>query len=166
MQLYLLRHAKSSWDNPHQGDFDRPLNSRGKKAAPFMGQVMKERNICPDKILCSPAKRTRETLSLLLEASQLDCPVDYVDGIYEASVGELRKILRKQKDGPGSILMIGHNPGMEGLFNDLTGDWERFPTACLASISLNIKSWQDIEPRSGKQEWVLTPKGLKADSHS
>lgn len=162
MRLFLLRHAKSSWDDHNQSDFDRPLNERGKKAAPLIGSIIKERSVSPEKILCSPAKRTRETLELLLETSKLDCPIDYIDGIYEASVGELRKILKKVNDDHSSILMIGHNPGMEGLFSDLTGDYERFPTAALASISLNITDWSDLNPGCGESNWVITPKGLKA----
>ncbi len=160
MHLYLLRHAKSSWDDPHLSDFERPLNERGRKAAPLMGRVIKEREIRIDKILCSPATRTKETLTLLAEAAELKTSPEFVDGIYEASVGELRKILRKQKNRYTSILMIGHNPGMESLQEDLTGEWERFPTACLACVSLDIDDWHDLDPGCGKLEFVLRPKSL------
>lgn len=160
MQLYLLRHAKSSWDNPHLADFDRPLNKRGQKAAPLMGSIVEERKVEPNKILCSPAKRTRETLDLFLETAKLESPVEFVDNIYAASTGELRAILKKQDSSDQSILMIGHNPGMESLLENLTGEWERFPTACLASIKLKIDSWKDLERRSGTLEWILRPKNL------
>lgn len=160
MHLYLLRHAKSSWDDPHLSDFERPLNERGKKAAPLMGRVIKERELKIDKILCSPAKRTKETLASLNEAADLKSSIDFVDGIYEASVGQLRKILRGQKNKFESILMIGHNPGMESLQEDLTGQWERFPTACLASINLGIEDWHDLDPGCGSLEFILRPKSL------
>ena len=161
MELFLLRHAKSSWDDPYQRDFDRPLNPRGKNAAPMMGQVIKDKGIKPSKILCSPAQRTRETLELLNQTANLDSSIEFVDGIYEASTGELRKILRNVKQKHESVLMIGHNPGMEGLANDLTGDYERFPTAALASISLNIDAWKDLDPATGVFNWIITPKSLK-----
>ena len=160
MHLYLLRHAKSSWDNPNLGDFDRPLNKRGQKSAPLMGSVLKERKIKPDKILCSPSVRTKETLELVLGTSKLKSPVEFVDGIYDASVGDLRSILRKQETDDQSILMIGHNPGMEGLLDNLTGIWERFPTACLAHIILDLEEWGDLKPGCGKLNWILRPKEL------
>ena len=158
--LYLLRHAKSSWDDTHQKDFDRPLNDRGKKAAPLMGRVIKDRELDIDRIICSPSKRTRETLELLQKEANLKASTDFVDGIYEASVGELRKIVRSQKDKHDAVLLIGHNPGMESLLADLTGEYERFPTACLASIALNISEWRDLDPDCGKMEWILRPRSL------
>lgn len=158
--LYLLRHAKSSWDDPHQKDFDRPLNARGKKAAPLMGRVIKDRELDIDRIICSPSKRTRETLELLQNEAKLKASIDFVDGIYEASVGELRKIVRSQKDKYEAILLIGHNPGMESLLADLTGEFERFPTAALASIKLNITEWRDLDPDCGAMEWILRPRSL------
>ena len=158
--LYLLRHAKSSWDDPHQKDFDRPINARGKKAAPLMGRVIKDRELDIDRIICSPSKRTRETLELLQNEAKLKASIDFVDGIYEASVGELRKIVRSQKDKYEAILLIGHNPGMESLLADLTGEFERFPSAALASIKLNITEWRDLDPDCGAMEWILRTRSL------
>lgn len=160
MHLYLMRHAKSSWDNPDLSDFERPLNQRGQKAAPLIGRVIRERELLPAKILCSPSKRTRETLDLVLSSSGLTSPVDFVDGIYEATVGGLRKILRSTKNKFESVLLIGHNPGMEGLLQDLTGDYEHFPTATLASIDLDIDDWHDLDPGCGVLEFILRPRNL------
>ena len=125
-----------------------------------MGAQVKERKIKPSRILCSPSARTRETLQLFMEASELDSKVDIIDGIYAASVGELRKIIRDQKSKDKVIMMIGHNPGLEGLVDDLTGERERFPTAALASIALDIEDWKDLDRDCGKLEWILRPKEI------
>lgn len=160
LKLYLLRHAKSSWDDMNQADFDRPLNKRGRQAAPVMGSVLKKKGIKPDLILCSPARRTRETLDLVVDAARLKSPVSFEEHIYEASLGELRRLLRGQKEDRQSILLIGHNPGMANLLSDLTGEYEHFPTAALACISLGIESWRDLEPGTGSLDWILRPKEL------
>lgn len=130
--LYLLRHAKSSWDDPSLNDFDRPLNSRGIRAARFIGSFMHERGFVPDLILCSPAVRTRMTSELLLESSAFDAEVIFDDTIYEASLGDLLAVLNDHK--ADKTLVICHNPGIESLIMSLTGSIEPMPTAALAVL--------------------------------
>ncbi len=159
--LFLLRHAKSSWDDLDLSDFDRPLNSRGEKAAPRMGKEMKKRAVKPDLILCSPSKRTKETLSLVAESADLvSTEVSFCDEIYEATVKDLLKVLHKQSKSHKTILMVGHNPGMESLLLDLTGDYEHFSTAALASIDVDLDDWKDLDKGVGKLRWILRPKEL------
>ncbi len=159
--LFLLRHAKSSWDDLDLSDFDRPLNSRGEKAAPRMGKEMKKRAVKPDLILCSPSKRTKETLSLVAESADLvSIEVSFCDEIYEATVKDLLKVLHKQSKSHKTILMVGHNPGMESLLLDLTGDYEHFSTAALASIDVDLDDWKDLNKGVGKLKWILRPKEL------
>lgn len=159
-ELLLLRHAKSSWDDTSLADFDRPLNERGKKAAPLMGKILREKKLKPELILCSPSKRTRQTIKLFLEAAKLEIDVTFEDGIYEASVTKLIKLLQSQKSKTQSILMVGHNPGMAGLLTELTGEIEHFPTAALAKIDLKIENWSDITRGAGELAWILRPKEL------
>ncbi|MBX9695875.1 MAG: histidine phosphatase family protein [Cyanobacteria bacterium] len=160
--LFLLRHAKSSWDDLDLSDFDRPLNNRGEKAAPRIGKEMKKRAVTPDLILCSPSRRTKETLNLVVESAELvSAPVSFCDEIYEASVKDLLRVLHKQNKSHGSILMIGHNPGMESLLLDLTGEFEHFPTAALASIDIEVDSWKDLSRGVGQLKWILRPKELE-----
>lgn len=162
--LSLMRHAKSSWDDLDQADFDRPLNARGQKAAPRIGQEIKKLNLKPDLILCSPSKRTRETLDLLVGSSGLSTPVTFCDSIYEASIRELKALLLRQPDDLAHILIVGHNPGMESLLTDMTGDHEHFPTAALAHMELNVQSWEKLESNKGELKWILRPKELDGDS--
>jgi phosphohistidine phosphatase len=158
--LFLLRHAKSSWDDPGVEDFDRPLNERGRKAAPLMGEVIRKKKVEPDLILCSPAKRARQTARLVLEAAKLDVPVSFENAIYEASSEELIEVLSAQNSAR-SILLIGHNPGLEDLVGELTGRLERFPTAALASIELGIGTWQGITRGAGQLCWIIRPKEIR-----
>lgn len=130
--LFLLRHAKSSWDDISLSDFERPLNSRGTIAARFMGEFMLERGLVPDIVLCSTSKRTRMTLELLIDSSGFESEIVYDDRIYEASVGDLLAVLDDHE--AENILVICHNPGIESLIRHLTGQIEPMPTAALAVL--------------------------------
>lgn len=158
--LFLLRHAKSSWDDDSLDDFDRPLNPRGKKAAPMMGKVLKERDIAPDIVLCSPAKRTKQTLKLVNETAKLKSDVTFDEAIYDASAADLRKLLKKQKNSVKSVLLIGHNPGLEELLEDLTGKYERLPTAALVQVDITADEWSSINNGGNKLAWIVRPKDL------
>ena len=158
--LYLLRHAKSSWDEPGLPDFDRPLNKRGEKAAPLMGKVMRERKVRPDVVLCSPAKRTKQTAKLALKAAKSDLDVVFDERLYLASENQLRKVLSELDDLVEAVLLVGHNPDLEDLLEYLTGDCEGMVTGTLASLTLNIKHWSDSLEGNGKLDWLVKPKDL------
>lgn len=158
--LFLLRHAKSSWEDPDLSDFNRPLNKRGLKAAPKMGAVMRKRKVQPDLILSSPAARAKETTRLISEAAGLTTEVQYEQGIYEASLGRLLKIVSQIDESMNTALLVGHNPGFEELLAALTGESQRMPTAALACIELNIEKWSDVTAGSGKLAWLVKPKDL------
>jgi phosphohistidine phosphatase len=113
-------------------DFDRPLNSRGIKAARFMGEFMLERGLIPDIVLCSGSQRTRMTLELLIDSSGFKPEIVYDDRIYEASVGDLLDVLYDHD--AEAVLVICHNPGIETLIRNLTGKIEPMPTAALAVL--------------------------------
>lgn len=158
--LLLLRHAKSSWDDVSVADFDRTLNKRGKESAPKMGQYFKEQNLNADLVLCSPAKRTKQTADLFLENANIDCKVHFDKRIYEADVAQLLDVLADVEEQHRTVLVIGHNPGMSDLQEFLTGRWEDFPTACLAHVTLSAPIWKEIKPRSGKLDWIARPKEI------
>ena len=144
--LYLLRHAKSSWDDPSLDDFDRPLSGRGRKAAPLVGRFMAEHGWQPDLALVSPAVRARETWQLL--SAELPAPIEtrFEPAIYMAEPEALLSLLR-QTDTPGSVILVGHNPGLEQLAARLAGPGsdpqasarmtEKFPTAALARFDVD-----------------------------
>lgn len=156
--LYVLRHAKSSWDNADLADFDRPLNDRGKKAAPFMGEVMGRRGFVPHVVLSSPAVRAKETANLVKKGAGWDVEIEYEERIYEASPQVLLQVAAAMEDRFGSAMIVGHNPGMEGFVRFLTGKLEPMPTAALAVVDLDITKWEQIDGESGKLRKIIRPK--------
>ena len=139
--LLVLRHAKSSWKHTGFSDHARPLNKRGKKTAPRMGQLIYEEDIVPDVILSSTALRARNTADLVAEASGFEGEVTYLEDFYHAWPSDYIDALRNLSDDIDSVMVVGHNPGMEMLLEQLTGESERFPTAALAIIHLPISFW-------------------------
>jgi len=173
LTLLLLRHAKSSWDTPALSDYDRPLAKRGKKAAPRMGEEVAALGLRPGLILCSSAARAKETLALALPAFGNPAPeVIYDDAIYMATPETLLALLRKLPSDVGKpqrLMVVGHNPGLEELAQMLTGGGdtearalmaEKFPTAALAVLSFDVKSWSEIAPGAGQLCRFLTPARL------
>jgi phosphohistidine phosphatase len=161
--LLLLRHAKSSWDDPALRDFDRPLNERGMKAAPLMGKAMRKRGLRPDLVLSSPAKRAAQTVGLVMKSGHLDCEIRYDERLYAASAPALRDVLSHTEESADEVLLVGHNPGLEELLEDLTGELRKLPTAALARIALGVGKWRDLRNGRGKLDWLVRPKELREE---
>jgi phosphohistidine phosphatase len=161
--LLLLRHAKSSWKDAGLRDFDRPLNKRGLKAARLMGRFMRRQKMKLNLVLSSPAERARQTAALVLEASKLSVELRYDERIYEASVRVLLEVVSQIEEDADLVLLVGHNPGMEGVLEFLTGEVRRMPTAALACISLDVDKWSKVRERTGRCEWLVKPKELSED---
>jgi phosphohistidine phosphatase len=157
-KLFMLRHAKSSWDNHDLADFDRPLNAEGLEAAPFMGNFFYEKQVQPDVIISSPAKRAKQTAILVRESAQFDSKIQYEEKVYEASPLTLVQIISALDDKHESLLLVGHNPGFEGLIKLLTGEALDLPTAGFVTINLQINSWSETTAGSGKLELFTSPK--------
>jgi phosphohistidine phosphatase len=158
--LLLLRHAKSSWDDPQLRDFDRPLAARGKRDAPRIGEALRERGPAPDLIISSPAARARETTEAVIDSANLTPGPVFDESIYGASSGELMRIIRRLPVESSCALLVGHNPGFEDTVSRLTGVQEAMPTAALACIEFPVERWEDVEDEHGKLLWLLTPKQL------
>jgi phosphohistidine phosphatase len=156
--LFVLRHAKSSWENPDWADFERPLNSRGLDAARFIGGLIYERGLQPQIIISSPAKRAKQTAVLVKEIAEVSKPVTFDERIYEASPLALFNLIREFDEKLESVLIVGHNPGFENLVRMLTGEPVAMPTAALARINLNIENWHDLETNSNELEFLIRPK--------
>lgn len=157
-KLYLLRHAKSSWLEPDLSDFERPLNSRGLRAAPFMGTVIASRGLQPDLMLSSPAIRAAETARLVKEAARGIFPLRFDERIYEASPQTLLHVLAELGEDVQTPMIVAHNPGIESLIRLLTGKIESMPTASLAVIDLEVEQWNQVAPGSGRLIEVIRPK--------
>lgn len=169
-QLYLLRHAKSSWDEPGGDDFERPLNGRGRKAARSMGKYLAKMGIRPAMVLCSAARRTRETWEII-EKRLEGVPVSFEEGLYEAAKGDLLDRLHRLDDHLNSVLLIGHNPGLERLAGFLAGSKgeaialerlaEKFPTGTLAVLQSPVRHWAQLGAGTAALTALVRPRDLE-----
>ena len=168
-RLYLLRHAKSSWRDPSLEDFDRALNGRGRRAARTMGEYMRRRGMRPALVLCSAAMRATQTLELVQAALGGDLPAQIDDGLYLAEPGALLSRIQRVDDSLLSVMLIGHNPGIERLAVALSGSGDdearqrmqaKFPTAALAVLAGDQARWRDLRQGGARLEAFIRPKDL------
>jgi phosphohistidine phosphatase len=168
-RLVLLRHAKSSWDDPSLSDHARPLSPRGRRAAPAIAAHLRDLDVFPEVVHCSTSERTRETLRLALE--HLGTPYTEFDAsLYLASAGELLGSVHAIDDAVDTAMLIGHNPGMHALAAGLTGSAatpesldrldRKFPTAAVAVLEFDVRSWRDVDRESGHLIFFVRPRDL------
>lgn len=150
-RVYLLRHAKSSWDDPALSDHDRPLAPRGRKAAALMASHIRDEGIEPELVLCSSAVRARETLERVQPAGE----VEVEDGLYGAGAADLLDRLRRVPDEVESVMLIGHNPAIQ----DLAGVEGKFPTGALATLEFDGE-WRSLRAGCAKLAAFVRPKQL------
>jgi phosphohistidine phosphatase len=146
--LLILRHAKSSWDDPNLADHDRPLAKRGKRDAPKIGQLLREEDLVPDLVISSTAKRAWHTAQAVAEASGYPGQIDLRRELYPGTVPDYIKVLHGLPDEYQCVMIVGHNPGMSELLEALTGENPGLPTAALAQVLLPIKSWIELQETS------------------
>ncbi|WP_116134298.1 histidine phosphatase family protein [Tropicimonas sp. IMCC34043] len=162
LHVLLLRHAKSSWVNPEISDFDRPINKRGKRAAKAIGAWLAKEELNPDRVLSSSARRTRETW----EGMKLPGQPDLRKELYHAGPEEMLAMLQAVTPGAGTILMIGHNPGVAELAHMLVAEqpdhprFDDYPTGALLVAGFDVKTPAEIAPGSGQVVRFLTPHDL------
>lgn len=161
--FYVLRHAKSSWDDSGLPDHDRPLAPRGEKAAARIAARLRSEGIAPALVLCSSALRTRQTLAALLPVLDGNVEISVEDGLYGAGMHEVLARVREVPEAVPSVLLIGHNPTLHELALFLTdpGDvLERFPTAALASLAFP-GAWADLAEGGAELEGFVVPRELE-----
>lgn len=168
--LALFRHAKSGWADPRARDFERPLNSRGEQGALLMGRFIRDKGKRFDRVLSSPAVRCAETIELAGKASGQSFPVEWDRRIYLASSATLADVLHELTDDADSVLMVGHNPGLEDLIFDLVPDdgssplrdevEVKFPTASFAVLELAIDRWSDLADGCARLIELTRPRDL------
>ena len=160
--LIIMRHGKSSWKDKKMKDIDRPLKKRGHKDAQQMGTLLCEQELVPQKILCSPAKRTRQTAEELVDKCNFGGEVDYIDSLYMPESSIIMDLVASLPDELERVMVIGHNPGLEGLVQILSGEVESLSTAAVAHLVLPIKSWAEISKEvNGNLVQIYRPKELK-----
>jgi phosphohistidine phosphatase len=143
--LFLVRHAKSSWDDATLSDRDRPLNDRGKRDAPKMGERLAKRDVSPDLILSSPAVRALETAEIIakkLDYRRKDIVVD--DRLYAVAADDLLDVIHKLDDRLRRVMLFGHNPELTELAHRLSGKISHLPTCAVAEFRFDAKSWSKI----------------------
>jgi phosphohistidine phosphatase len=160
-ELYLIRHAKSSWDNPQLDDFDRPLNARGRRNAPFMGQLLYSQGIIFDLMIASPAVRTALTAEII--ATETGYPLEkiaYEKRIYEGSLFTLMQIIHGIPDDYQRVAIIGHNDELTLVANALCLQpiTDNIPTCGVAGLEFSVSSWKEIQNHSGKCRCFEYPK--------
>ncbi|MCE7863344.1 MAG: histidine phosphatase family protein [Bacteroidetes bacterium CHB5] len=163
-KLYLIRHAKSSWDHPDLDDFDRPLNKRGLKDAPRMGKRLKEKRITPDVMLSSPAERALATCQAIATVLAFDnAKIKTDQKLYHASEDGILDVIRNLKDSPRDseevVLLFGHNPGLTEFANVLLNQTiNNIPTCGVVGAELPVERWQDVTFGCGKMLFFDFPK--------
>ena len=167
--LTLLRHAKSSWDGSARSDFDRPLNQRGHRAARTVGRELRAQGLGFDQVIASPAARVVETIEELEEGYGGPIHPRFDRRLYFASPAALLAIVREADDAAESLLLVGHNPGLEALAMLLTRDngcalrqemAAKYPTATVAEIRLAIEHWRDAQAGTGELARFIRPRDL------
>jgi phosphohistidine phosphatase len=165
-RLYLLRHAKSSWDDPTLADADRPLAPRGRRAAKVIAEHLQRKGIAPELVLCSRSRRTRQTLTRIAPSLGETADVQIRSELYAASAADLLEVLREVPDGVESVMLIGHNPGIQDLALSLARSGpeiarvsSKFPTAALATLELR-GNWRELGPGSARLVSLVKPKEL------
>jgi phosphohistidine phosphatase len=167
--LLLLRHAKSSWDDPGLRDHDRPLSERGERSAAAMGAYLRQQGTAPDLVLCSSARRTVDTLTGVRPGLPKGVAVDIDRAVYEVDAAALLDRLRQVPDSVGTLLVIGHNPGLEDLATKLSGPdsdpgarkalGRKFPTGGFASLVFD-GDWHGLDWNQARLTGFVAPKDL------
>ena len=157
--LFLARHAKSYWKDQSLRDFDRPLNSRGKRDAPFMGEVLKDKKVIPDLIISSPAKRTKKTaIEIASKIGYSEKKILYNEELYEASSNTIIKVLNKIDEKYNSVMIFAHNPGLTLLNNHISNNYiENIPTCGIVALQLD-KKWNELGKNTCKFLYFEYPK--------
>ena len=159
--LLIMRHAKSSWDDPDQPDHDRPLNKRGKCDAPQMGQLLREQNLVPELIITSTAARARKTAKRVAQSCGYDQEIVKRPELYQGGIESYVQALRELGDPAEHILIIGHNPDLSEWLEMLTGQLTTFPTAAIAQVKLDVTTWSELTAATpGRIQNLWRPKEL------
>lgn len=161
--LTLVRHAKSSWDDPVLDDFDRPLNARGERDAPRMAVHVQRALGSPDRIVSSPAVRALSTARVFADAFGMTAAhVDQRPRIYEASAETLLTLVQMLDDGDRHVMLFGHNPGFTDLAHRLARcSFDDMPTCAVVQIGFGVKAWSDVNERGGTQRFYAFPRQFR-----
>jgi phosphohistidine phosphatase len=171
-QLILLRHAKSAWDDPSLADFDRPLSSRGRKAAPVVGAYLARRGMLPGLVLTSSARRAVETLDLVSAGWTAKPTVRKLKSLYLAMPREMLRRVQAIGREPDRVMLVGHNPGIADLASWLCSQGKaeqraklarKLPTGAIAVLEFDVEDWSEVDAETGKLIDFATPKQIERE---
>jgi phosphohistidine phosphatase len=159
-KLFLVRHAKSSWDDHNLSDFERPLNKRGRRDAPFMAKLISQQGLSPDLIISSPANRAVTTARFFSETFNYKFDELFLEPrLYEASGEDLLDVIYEIGNSFTNVMMFAHNPGLTDLANILTGKRiDNIPTCGIVSIGFNVDLWEEINSQNSELIFFEYPK--------
>ncbi len=160
-KLYIIRHAKSNWNDSGLSDFERPLNKRGEKDAPFMAKKLKEKGVSADIIISSPAIRAKTTAVIIAKELLLSKKIVYDENIYEASSDILFEIIKNIDNTHNSAILFGHNPGLNMLMDSLVNVYDNIPTCGVVEIEFKCEKWSEISALNSKLISFNYPKKYK-----
>ena len=149
-KLYIIRHAKSSWEDFSSNDFDRDLSKRGKLNAPFMGDRLRKTGVEPDIIVSSPALRARITAEIIAKKIKFSKKITLKKKIYEASFKTLRKIVTELPDDVKIVFLFGHNPGLNEFAQKYIDFYENIPTCGIVEIEFDCETWMEVDEKNAK----------------
>jgi phosphohistidine phosphatase len=149
-KLYIIRHAKSSWKDMTLRDFDRPLNKRGKRDAPFMAKLLKSKKIMPDVILSSPALRAKSIAKVVAKELNFSKDIVYKQNIYDSDTNVLHTILKELNNKESIAFLFGHNPEFNMLASKYVNFNENIPTSGVVAIEFDCDKWIDIDNKNAK----------------
>lgn len=156
-RLVMIRHAKSSWANPLQSDFERPLNDRGEHDAPMMGERLKTQKVIPDLIIASPAKRARQTAKKVAKAIGYDeSNIQWVAKLYHCIPQVFEEVLYEVSDDVKTVFIVGHNPGITQFVNELSAEFsiDNMPTCGMVGAEVELNHWE-MFPNAKKKVFLF-----------
>jgi phosphohistidine phosphatase len=160
-KLLLMRHAKSSWDDSDIPDHERPLKKKGKKDAERMGKMLKAKEMEPDLIMSSTAVRAKQTAEIVAETCKCKKEIIFLDSLYMAEPSDILRAIEKNGKDKKTIMVIGHNPGLEAFLQIANGKVETLPTASIAYLTTSIDDWSHLEKGENiKLKKLWRPKDL------
>lgn len=159
-KVVLIRHAKSDWGSPHTKDFDRTLNPRGLRDAPFMATMLKEKISSVDKVISSPAYRAMTTCKYFcIEFGYNEAEIQYDKGIYEDGQSTILNLLKNIDNSMNTVFVFGHNPDITSTATYLSGERiDNIPTCGIVAINFEINNWSEVINKNGTREFFLYPK--------
>lgn len=173
LRLMLLRHAKSSWGDPGLDDRDRALTSRGKSAAQAMGRAMRHRGLQPDLVLCSPARRAKDTWAIAAEELKTAPKLRFEEDVYDfGNGGKLAGLIREKGGTAKFLLLVGHNPSMERLALRLAGTGDKklrarletkYPTGALSVFNAKLHPWAEFDESAFTLTHFIRPKDVMTE---